>query len=166
MKITRATNLLRVDLFATRERDQTTDVVVSYTDTIPDPRIDADFLDYADARRNYFGATYHYVIKTSGQIEIARDPRTISSRVRKIDQPHSILIGVVGGRDEDGNRISTINPAQREAVEVLLQSLADSLQVPLGVTDYIESQQLRDQAEADAKADDDLEAAMDAAEVN
>lgn len=157
MKITRATTLLRTALFATRERTETTDVVISYTDTVPDPRIDAAFMDWFDARKYYLGAAFHYIVKTDGTVEIARNPRTISSRVNRQDQGHSIIIGLVGGRDEDGLRVTTINPAQREAVEELLQGLADTLQVPLGVTDYIQQKQLRDQAIMAEQADENLE---------
>jgi len=52
----------------------------------------------------------------------------------------AIFIGVVGGLEPtEGNRVATITNAQNEAVEWLVQELADTLGVPLEITDQIET---------------------------
>lgn len=164
MKINRATHTLKTDAFSTRDRETTRGIVVAYTDTIADPRIDAQFLDEFDSRKAYLGATYHFVVKVDGTVEIGRKPSTISSRIKKVLQPDHILIGVVGGRDEDGNRVTTITDAQRNTVELLMQRISDALQVPLEVTDYVENKRLRDEAAQAEVIEEELEEAMDLAE--
>lgn len=137
---------------------------MAYTDHVPDPRIDAQFLDEFDSRKAYLGCTYHFVVKVDGTAEIGRKPSTISSRIKKNLQHDHILIGVVGGRDEEGNRVSTITPAQRNTVELLMQKIAEALQVPLTVTDYVENKRLRDEAIQADQVEEELEEAMDLAE--
>ena len=164
MNVIPATSLLRSDLFETRDRVTTTDVCVAYTDTTADPRIDAAYLDYTDAKRRYLGLTFHYIIKVDGSVEIGRNPSAISSRLPRQDQPTAILIGVVGGRDAAGKRITTVTDAQRDSVEALLQALADALQVSLGVTDYVADKQERDALIQQEEADEALEEILDLAE--
>lgn len=129
---------LRVDMFPTRERPETTALNISYTNTIADYRIDAAAMDYFDARRSYLGCTFHYVIMLDGSIEIGRDPKTLSSRGRCAARRHdTVFIGVVGGlNDEDGRRKDTITDAQREAVAKLEQAIADTLDTSLDVIDF------------------------------
>ena len=164
MKINRAASTLKTDAFQTSDRETTRGIVVAYTDTIADPRIDAEFLDWTDASRAYLGCTYHFVVRVDGTAEIGRSPRTISSRIKKTLQHDHILIGVVGGRDEEGNRVTTITDAQRNTVELLMQKISDALQVPLEVTDHVENKRLRDEAAQAEHVEDELEQAMDAAE--
>ena len=149
---------LRVDTFPTRERLSTTGLNISYTNTIADDRIDAHAMDYFDACKAYLGCTFHYVIRLDGVVEIGRNPRTLSSRGRSATRKQdTIFIGVVGGLNfEDGKRIDSITDAQREAVAELEQAIADTLNTPLDVIDFIVGWTGR--AEADAVEEDKEEA--------
>jgi len=129
---------LRTDAFSTREREVTTGINFSYTNTIADSRIDAAAMDCEDCCKGYFGVSFHYVILIDGSVEIGRNPRTISSRgrspLRRLD---TLFVGVVGGLNfETGKREDTITEAQREAVANLEQAIADILQTPLDVIDF------------------------------
>ena len=133
--ITTARTVLRTDFFKTRERPSTQSLWVRYTNTVNDSRIDAAFLDPLDGKRGYFGLTYHYIIRTNGHIEIGRDPKTISSVGKRHLQPSQIVIGIVGGLSLDAKQEANETPEQEAALEWLMQELADTLMVPLEVTD-------------------------------
>lgn len=140
MQVHRASSTLRPELFTTLDRDLTNKLVIGYTNHVPDPRIDAAFIDYIDASRGYFGCAWHYVVGTKGRIEIGRDPRTRSSNTnqRRMHR-EAIHIGLVGGLATDtGYRVATVTEAQNEAVEWLIQAIADTLGVPLELTDNTE----------------------------
>ena len=141
MQVHRAVGSLRTELFPVMYRERTDKVVLNYTGHVPDPRLDAQAIDLLDASRHYLGCTHHYIIGTSGRIEIGRDPLTRSPRTRtKRFHNQAIFVGVVGGlAAATGNRIATITDAQHEAVEWLLQALADTLNVALEVADHIEN---------------------------
>jgi hypothetical protein len=156
MKISRSSAILRTEYFDTLHRDSTTGLTVAYTDHFPDDRIDAAVIDHTDAQRSYFGCTYHYIVRTTGAVEIGRDPRTLTPRGNSNLAATNILIGVVGGRNESGKRVTTITPRQREAIEALMQSISDALQVPLEVTDYVHDKALRDEQIAQEKALDNV----------
>ena len=147
---------LRVDAFPTRERLSTTGLTISYTNTIPDDRIDAHAMDYFDACKAYLGCTFHYVIGLDGVVEIGRNPKTLSSRGRSATRRQdTIFIGVVGGLNfEDGKRIDSITDAQREAVAELEQAIADALNTPLDVIDFTIEWTRREEAEADNAAEE------------
>jgi hypothetical protein len=119
----------------------TNKIVLAYTDHVPDPRIDAQFIDYTDCSMGYFGCSHHYLIGIEGRIEIGRDPRTRSPRTRmKRMHREAIYIGVVGGLSADtGYRINSITDAQNAAVEWLTQELSDTLGVSLEITDHIKT---------------------------
>ena len=134
---------------------------MAYTDHLPDERIDAHAVDYTDASLGFFGCTYHYLIKPSGVIEIGRDPRTHTSRGSPAHCALNILIGVVGGRNEEGERVSTITSAQREAAEELMQALANVLQVPLELTDAVENRALRELRLKEERAEIKMEERLD-----
>ena len=145
--ISTARTVLRTDHFATRERPSTQSLWVRYTNTVNDPRIDAAFLDPLDGKKGYFGLAYHYIIRTNGHIEIGRDPRTISSVGKRHLQPSQIVIGIVGGlslgvSDTSVQQAANETPEQEAALEWLMQALADTLMVPLEITDgreYLQS---------------------------
>jgi hypothetical protein len=64
--------------------------------------------------------------------------KTIAKKISYVKrlQHEAIFIGVVGGLEATtGHRIATITDAQNEAAEWLLQELADTLEVPLEITD-------------------------------
>ena len=139
--IRRAVSTLRTEMFTTVERAKTNKAVVAYTGHTADPRIDAQFIDGSDCSKGYFGCSHHYIINTAGMIEVGRDPKTRSSRTRMRRMHHeAIFIGVVGGLATDtGYRITTVTPEQNEAVEWLLQELANTLGTSLEITDHIET---------------------------
>ena len=167
MKISRATSPLRTEYFQTVQRETTRSTCVQYTGTAPDPRIDAAFLDLEAARQGFFGIVWHYIVKTDGTIEIARDPRTRSSRVKSyFANTEAIHIGIVGGVDpETCGHTETITPEQDAAVEWLMQAISNALNVPLEVFDgrdnWVNDSGQRDELQESEAAE---EAAMDRAE--
>ncbi|MEM9497267.1 MAG: hypothetical protein AAGA28_05045, partial [Pseudomonadota bacterium] len=87
----------------------------------------------------------------------------------------TIVIGVVGGTNRNGTPRYTLNEAQNEAINALLQVLADALNVPLEVHDKVDETRLWiekhpeeiAEAERDALAltpDEELEAEQEAFE--
>ena len=130
--------LLRTDMFPTLERDTTTSITISYTHTIADSRIDAAAMDAIDARKHFFGCSFHYVIMVDGTIEIGRNPKTLSARGRSSAYRHStVYVGVVGGLHHDtGKRLDTMTEAQREALADLEQGIANVLQKHLHIMDH------------------------------
>ena len=130
--------LLRSDLFAKGERQDTTSISIAYTHTIADSRLDAAAIDYIDAGKAFFGCSFHYVVMVDGTIEIGRDPKTMSARGRSsIRRQDTLFIGVVGGLHHDtGQRLDTMTEAQREALADLEQAISNTLQKELDVIDH------------------------------
>ena len=124
----------RTTLFKTLHRKITTGISVLFTDTPSDPRIGSEFLDYRDACQRFFCCSYHYVVRTDGAVEIARDPKTVSTRGRVSLHHSNVMVAVVGGRNEDGTLNREITPAQLDATEWLIQQLANALQTPLEIS--------------------------------
>ena len=139
-KVTRAVSTLRTEHFQTIKRERTNKLLLTYTGHVPDPRIDAHYVDSSDAMKSYFGITYHYIIKTNGDIEVGRNPLTCSTGSRqKRFQKGAIFIGIVGGlAAETGYRKDTITPEQEASLEWLMQVISNNLEVELEVVDYIE----------------------------
>lgn len=137
LEIRRAASPLRTELFTSQLRDETDSISVQYSGTAADPRIDAAALDYFDAKRGFFGASFHYVIKIDGTIEVARNPRSRTARTRNYAaRSRAIHVAVVGGYNaETGRRLHTTTNAQEAALEALYQLLADTLGVPLTIYD-------------------------------
>lgn len=161
LRITTAKQVLRTDTFRTQERGEyaTRGVLIRYTNTVNDPRIDAAFMDTLDCAKGFFGITSHYVVRTSGTVEIGRDPKTISSSPPRRYHHDHIVIGVVGGLELNGHQRANDTPEQDEAVEELLQALSDALQVPLEITDNREHLRETEAAEeAERTADTTSEA--------
>jgi len=136
LHITPASKRLRTDLFTTRDRESTRGIVIRYSNTANDPRIDAHALDQFDATRGYFGCVSHFVIRTDGRIEIGRGPRTVSSAPRPELAHDHIVVTIVGGLDDDAEFVANDTEEQEAALESLLQALADALSVPLEITDH------------------------------
>lgn len=135
LHITPPAKTIRTDLFATRDRSDTRGILIRYSNTINDPRIDAVALDEWDCCRGYFGCISHFVIRTCGRVEIGRNPRTISSALKPWLSPDHLVVSVVGGLDPDGTLIANETEAQEASLETLLQAIADALGVPLEITD-------------------------------
>jgi hypothetical protein len=126
---------LRTDMFKTMRRETTDRILVRYTRNEPDPRIDSAYLDGVATGRRYLGIPFHYLILLDGKIEIGRDPNTISTYSRRLNRSLQVVIGVVGGLDAEGAQLATMSADQSEALEELLQGLADAYGVPLEITD-------------------------------
>lgn len=135
LHVTPPRKLLRTDIFTTRERPSTRGVVVRYSNTVNDPRIDAAALDEWDCFRGYFGCVSHFVVRTCGRIERGRDPRNISPAPKPWLAPDHIVVTVVGGLDADAEFQANDTEEQEAALEVLLQAIATALDVPLEITD-------------------------------
>lgn len=110
--------------------------MVRYSNTVNDPRIDAVALDTFDASRGYFGCASHFVIRTDGRVEIGRGPRTISSLPKLALRHDHIVVTIVGGLDAASEFEANDTEAQEQALESLLQAIADALNVPLEITDH------------------------------
>lgn len=135
LHVTPPRKTIRTDLFTTRERASTRGVLVRYSNTVNDQRIDAVALDAWDCTRGYFGCVSHFVVRSDGRVERGRDPRTISSAPKPwLSQDH-IVVTVVGGLDEDAAFQANDTEQQTEALEALLQAIATALNVPLEITD-------------------------------
>jgi hypothetical protein len=130
---------LRTDFFKTRARDRTTSIFVGYLNSPPDPRIGAKVADQIDAGRSYFGVRWNFILKVDGTIEHARGWRTIPAAPSKPAwlAQECISIGIVGGIDWSLKHANTITPEQEASLEALMQHLANTLQVPLEVTDRV-----------------------------
>ena len=139
-QVHRPVRQLPIDMFPTLPRERTKGIVLAYTRTYPNPHIDARYLDSVDRRLGYFGLTHHYIITTTGRIELGRNPRLRTSRTKRRHlQTDAIHIGIVGGLDGNAEHAHTITPEQAAASEWLMQTLADAYGVPLEVTDHIEN---------------------------
>ena len=156
--VQRAPFRLRTDAFRTCPRGTTKGIYTCYLGTPSDPRLDVNDIDRLHGATGRFGVAVHYVIQIDGTIQIARHPMTISAfGPHRLRHSH-IAVGLVGGRDQDtGKQETSMTPEQREALEWLYQSLADALQVPLDVTEWLGEKQdpeveleVRLAAEADA----------------
>ncbi|MEP4247671.1 hypothetical protein [Tateyamaria sp.] len=135
LHVTPPRKTLRTDLFKTSQRQSTRGVLIRYSNTINDPRIDAVALDDWDCARGYFGCVSHFIVRTDGRIERGRDPRTISSAPKPWQAPDHIVVTVVGGLDVDAEFQANDTEEQEIALEVLLQAIATALNIPLEITD-------------------------------
>lgn len=135
LHVTPPRKLLRTDTFTTRNRQSTRGIVVRYSNTVNDPRIDAVALDEWDGTRGYFGCASHFIVRTDGRIERGRDPRTISPSPKPWLRPDHIVVTVVGGLDTDAEFQANDTAEQEAVLEVLLQAIATALDVPLEITD-------------------------------
>lgn len=174
LKIHQRELLGRALMFQTRLREEPPrGIAVAYTNTLADPRIDADAIDMLDASRSFMSITYHYVVRVDGVVEVGRDPKRLTSRTRKPFVNHDELhVGTVGGLNENGEREQTTTQEQAEALAELEQALADALGKPLEVHDarvnWCKSPEERD-AYVDPdqidEAEIEQEAALDALEL-
>lgn len=168
LHVTPPYKMLRTDHFKTSERSSTRGILVRYSNTVNDPRIDAIALDHFDACQSFFGCTAHYLVRSDGRVEVGRDPRTISSVAKGHMAYDHLVVSVVGGLDENGNLVANDTPEQEESLEKLLIAIATALDTPLEVTDNRAF--LRNLAYADYLAaiggeeidDQETEAALDA----
>ena len=164
MIIERAGLCLRTDFLQTRRRPKTTGVFI--TSTLTDQRqcLDANAFDVMDAALHKFGVGFHYLVLPDGKIQICRHPLSVSSYGPDRLRETHIAIAWVGGRDGDTGefRKQDVTPAQHQAIEELIQMLADTLQVPLEVED---GNDLFDEIENEETIEEIHQEKLDAAEL-
>lgn len=131
---------LRSCLFATAHREATDRVLIQFTNNVPDPRLDVTFLDAIHARFGYIGFRGHFLIRAdeNGTIEQGRPFLSRAALKSSLDALGTVLILVVGGKNEDGQRVYTKTAAQEESLEWLLQLIANYAQRDIEVTDLTE----------------------------
>lgn len=115
--------MLRTDLFKTVDRAETRFIAVRDTLTQADPEIDILEMDLRHCRQGRFGVGYHFLLLTGGDIQLGRDIETIGAHSRNIDD-EAVAIGIVGGTDEEGDRTFTRTQEQLQALEDLIEFLA------------------------------------------
>lgn len=116
--------MLRTELFKTVDRAETRFIAVRDSLTQADPAIDAEYMDTLHCRQGRLGLGWHFLISVSGVITLARDIETCGSHSRNMDNL-SVAIGIVGGIDENGDRINSRNQEQLEALADLLAVLTE-----------------------------------------
>lgn len=114
---------LRTDLFKTQARDETRVIAVRDTNTLPDPEIDATVIDRKHCAQGRLGIGYHFLVLTSGIIQLCRDIATVGSHSRDYDVI-SVAVGVVGGKDEAGKLVNTRTEEQLEAISDINEYLS------------------------------------------
>ena len=114
--------MLRTDLFKTVDRAETRFIAVRDTLTQADPNIDIVEMDVRHCRQGRLGVGYHFLLKVNGDIQLGRDINTIGSHSRKYDC-NSVAIGLVGGVDENGDRMFTRTADQEDALSDLTDFL-------------------------------------------
>lgn len=118
---------LRSELFKTMERDSTRFITVRDTLTAPigpdDPSFyDAFYFDAQHCRQGRLGIGYHFLVLVDGTIQLCRDVDTCGAHSRDLDRI-SVCIGVVGGKDAEGNRAYTRTSEQEASVGQLIKVL-------------------------------------------
>lgn len=140
LRIQHPSGATRSSLFPTLPRPETTHVCIRFLHCPADDRIDIRASDNHDAIKGFFGASHHYLIKTDGTVQIGRGPKTVSTVISPQYRECTLVIGVVGGVDgKDGKPAYTLSEVQNEAINELLQDLADALGTELEVVDKTES---------------------------
>lgn len=118
-----------------------------------------------DSNRGYFGCVSHYVIRTDGRIETARNPRTISPAPKGLKAQDHLVVTVVGGQDTEANMVANNTDEQEAALETLLEAIANALDQPIEITDlraYLRNKAYAEYLAHTAEADDDDPEASDA----
>lgn len=115
--------MLRTDLFKTVERAETRFIAIRDTLTKPDPEIDVKVMDTLHCRRGSLGVGYHFLIIMGGDIQLGRDIERTGSHSRDYDN-NSVAIGIVGGTDDEGERMNTRTSEQLEALDDLVEFLS------------------------------------------
>lgn len=116
--------MLRTDLFKTLARGETRVIAVRDTLTQAVPEIDIKEMDLRHCRQGRFGVGYHFLLLVGGDIQLGRDIETIGAHSRQYDDS-SVAIGIVGGTDENGDRLNTRTPEQQESLDDLVVFLSD-----------------------------------------
>lgn len=116
--------MLRTDLFKTVDRAETRFIAVRDSLTQADPKIDAREIDRRHCNMGRLGIGFHFLILVCGAIVLCRDIETIGAHSINYDDV-SVAVGLVGGIDENKNRVNTRTPEQEEALSDLLEVLQE-----------------------------------------
>lgn len=106
-------------------RKSTDYLVVHCSASIPDPKTDVKTIDRWHRQRGFLMIGYHYVIKTTGEVQPARDEDSIGAHVEGFNSC-SIGICLVGGVDANGptgKPVNNFSDAQMLSLLVLLKEL-------------------------------------------
>ena len=98
-------------------------IILHCSDTESDHQVDAKTIDFWHKRRGWSGIGYHYVITTSGEVQIGRALEQVGAHCKCYNQD-SIGICYVGGR-RNGFLADTRTPAQKDAMEKLVLELLE-----------------------------------------
>jgi len=116
--------MLRTDLFKTVDRVETRFIAIRDTLTKPDLEVDIHTMDVEHCRKGKLGVGWHFLVLTSGTIQLGRDIETCGAHSKDLDKI-SVSVGVVGGVDEHGTRVNTRTAEQLEALDDLMVVLGD-----------------------------------------
>ncbi len=108
-------------------RKETDYLVVHCSASIPDIKTDVKTIDRWHRQRGFLMVGYHYVIKTDGEIQPARDEDAIGAHVQGYNH-HSIGICMVGGVDANGptgKPVDNFSKEQMLSLLVLLKQLKE-----------------------------------------
>lgn len=114
--------MLRTELFKTLERAETRFICVRDTLTKPAEKMDVRRMDAIHCRQGRLGIGWHFLVQLNGTIQLGRDINTVGSHSRNFDTL-SVALGVVGGVDENGDKLFTRNQEQIEAIDDLIKFL-------------------------------------------
>ncbi len=132
------TGPLRSDIFPTCPRPRTEGILIRYSFTQSDPQIDARALDELDCGKHYLGCVSQFIVRTGGTIETGRQFHRISSfALHGLAEDH-LVVTIVGGLDEDGNRRANDTAQQELALAGLIDHLNDHFEKALSITDLRE----------------------------
>lgn len=111
-------------MFKTVDRAKTRFIAIRDTLTKPDLEVDIQTMDEIHCKTGKLGVGWHFLVLTSGTIQLGRDIETCGAHSKEIDKV-SVAVGVVGGVDKDGNRAYTRSPEQTQSLEDLMVILAN-----------------------------------------
>jgi hypothetical protein len=116
--------MLRTDLFKTVDRASTRFIAVRDTLTQADPELDVIHFDTLHCKRGKLGIGWHFLILTSGDIQLGRDVNTCGAHTKSMDTD-AVAIGVVGGLDDGNNKAFTRTHVQLMALDDLVDVLEE-----------------------------------------
>jgi len=114
--------MLRTDLFKTVDRAETRFIAIRDTLTKPDLDYNIKTMDAIHSKQGRLGVGWHFLVLLSGNIQLGRNIETCGSHSKGLDDI-SVSLGVVGGTDENGDRLLTRNQDQWQAIDDLVRFL-------------------------------------------
>jgi N-acetylmuramoyl-L-alanine amidase len=105
-------------------RKDTSYIAVHCSASVPDPSTDVKVIDRWHRQRGFLMIGYHYVIKTDGTVQPARDEDSIGAHVEGYNAT-SIGICMVGGVDANGPTGKPVNNFSKQQFDSLKTLLTD-----------------------------------------